>query len=192
MEIVDAQTIRLDRELSELDNLVFDFLEILKRHTDYVLVSGYVAILLGRSRTTEDVDLFIPKLSREQFSLFYRDLLEQGYWAINADAEAELFSLLEDKIPIRFAERGKTIPNFEIKFVRDYLDQATLQKKVRIITKRGDLFISDLELQVAYKKLVLKSEKDIEDAQHLQSTFKISEQNINKYKPLFQQYGRLD
>ena len=55
-------------------------------------------------------------------------------------------------------------------------------------TEDLDLFIPSLtrpELQVAYKKLVLATPKDMEDARHLQRLFSIPEDNINKYQELF-------
>jgi hypothetical protein len=47
--------IDVTRELSELDRLVLEFVKCLE--FDYVIVAGYVAILLGRARTTDDVDI---------------------------------------------------------------------------------------------------------------------------------------
>ncbi len=58
MEIIDEKNIKLDRELNELDLFVLDFVKILEKQVKYVLISGYVALLFGRSRTTEDVDLY--------------------------------------------------------------------------------------------------------------------------------------
>ena len=59
--------IEIDRELSDLDCFTLDFVNILERHTNYVIVSGYVAILLGRARASEDIDSIIPKID---FSMF--------------------------------------------------------------------------------------------------------------------------
>lgn len=42
--------------LSEVDKFVLDFVSILKNHFKYVIVSGYVAILFGRPRGTEDIE----------------------------------------------------------------------------------------------------------------------------------------
>ncbi|MBI2146396.1 hypothetical protein HYU22_03585 [Candidatus Woesearchaeota archaeon] len=78
-----------------------------------------------------------------------------------------------------------------MKFVKDDFDMLSLQKKVQVITERGTLFVSDIELQVAYKKFVLQSPKDLEDARHLQNLFSISDEKINKYQPLLQHYGRI-
>lgn len=192
MEFVDERTIKLDRELSDLDKFVLKFTDILKRYTDYVLISGYVTILLGRTRTTEDVDLFIPQLGKERFKQIYRNLLEGGFWCLNADSEEELYSMLaEDNLGIRFAEKGKVIPNVEIKFTKDALDELSLREKIKVIIEGGELIISSLPLQIAYKRFVLKSPKDLEDARHLQGLFEIDEEQINKYKPLFKKYGRI-
>jgi len=56
-----AKEIVLNRELSNLDKLVLNFVKILEKYTDYIIVSGYVSIILGRARATEDVDVFIKK-----------------------------------------------------------------------------------------------------------------------------------
>lgn len=191
MKFIDEKTIQLDRELSDLDLFVADFLKILSSHTDYVLISGYVAILLGRTRTTEDVDLFIPPLSKDQFEALYQDLLHHGYWSVTVDAAEELFSMLQDKLAIRFAKKGMAVPNVEMKFIKDGLDEYTLREKIKVILGGREFFIGSLDLQIAYKKFVLQSDKDLEDARHLQQLFNLSDENINKYRPLLRRYGRL-
>lgn len=191
MEWVDEKTIKLERELSDLDKFVLKFLKVLERHTDYILISGYVAILLGRSRGTEDVDLIIPELKEEEFKQLYAELLQNGFWCLNADSAEELHSMLKNRLAIRFAKKRNVIPNMEIKFARDLLDNLTLKEKIKVITKEGELFISSIELQIAYKRFILKSPKDLEDARHLQKLFNISGEKINKYKNLLKEYGRI-
>ena len=56
---IDAENIYLkNKVVSKLDLFVIDFINILKKYMDYVIVSGYVSILFGRSRGTEDIDLY--------------------------------------------------------------------------------------------------------------------------------------
>ena len=38
--------------LNELDKLVLEFIGVVEKRVRYMIVSGYVAILLGRSRAT--------------------------------------------------------------------------------------------------------------------------------------------
>jgi hypothetical protein len=48
---IEAEKIYLkNKVVSKLDLFVADFINILKKYTDYVVVSGYVSILFGRSR----------------------------------------------------------------------------------------------------------------------------------------------
>ena len=50
--------IEFRKELNDLDKFVIDFTSILnKLKIKYVIVSGYVAILFGRSRSSEDIDI---------------------------------------------------------------------------------------------------------------------------------------
>ena len=56
-----------NKAISELDKFVFEITSKLAKLTDYVIVSGYIAILFGRSRTTEDIDILIKPI---EFSAF--------------------------------------------------------------------------------------------------------------------------
>jgi hypothetical protein len=53
MKVIDNKTIEIDRELSDLDKFTIDFVKILEKHVNYVLVSGYVSILLIRARPSK-------------------------------------------------------------------------------------------------------------------------------------------
>ena len=181
MEWIDTKTIKLDKELSDLDNFVLKICSVIGKHCNYVLISGYVAIFFGRTRTTEDVDMFIEPISKEKFSALYKDLQVQGFWAINANSEEELFSMLKkDKLAIRFAEKGRAVPNMEVKFVKDLLDVIALSDKMKVITKKGELYISSIPMQIAYKKYVLQTSKDLEDARHLQGMFNVKDGSVRK------------
>lgn len=50
----EKKEIITDREIGELDKFAIEFLQILEKYADYVIISGYVSILLGRTRATED------------------------------------------------------------------------------------------------------------------------------------------
>ena len=186
MEFVNKNTIKLDKEINELDRFVFKFIKILKKHVDYVIISGYVAILLGRSRSTEDVDIFIKEVDFEAFSKFYEELRRNGYWCLNAEEAHEVYNYLSHGLAARFSLENQTIPNFEVKFAKKPLDMASFEDRITVVTQSGNVFISSLERQIAFKRYYLKSDKDIEDAEHIESLFKESIDNgkINKYKKL--------
>jgi len=190
MEVIDEKNIILKRELNELDLFVLKFVKIIERYTPYVIISGYVSLLFGRSRGTEDVDLFIPIIDKIKFNQIYSELKLAGFWAINADDEEELYSMLKEGLAIRFAEKNKVIPNMEVKFTKDIIDYLTLEEKISVRTKQGELFISNIAFQIAYKRFILLSQKDIEDALFLQKMFDITEEKINKYKRILKEHGR--
>jgi len=186
MQFLDSKTIKLDRILSELDMFVSDFLKILEKHTDYVIVSGYVAILFGRSRTTEDVDILIPHMRREQFSEFFDDVMKNGLWFLNSSKMDDLYEILSSKSGIRISKEGDIDPNFEIKFVKNPVDEAALKNRLKVNMDGCSLYIGPLELQIVYKEKVLRSFKDKEDARHLRIVFKghLSEELFEHYRRL--------
>jgi len=188
MKFIDKITIKLDKAANDLDKLVIRFITILKKHTDYVIVSGYVAILLGRSRTTEDVDVFIREMEKDNFLAFYHDLQNNGFWCLNGEDADELYTYLKGGLAVRFALESQTTPNFEVKFARKILDREAFNDVHTVITTIGLVKISSLERQIAFKKYFLKSDKDIEDASHIEKIFKgeIDNKRIYEYKRMIE------
>ncbi|MFH1396326.1 MAG: hypothetical protein ABIG93_02920 [archaeon] len=186
MEFMSDKKIKLNKPLSELDKFVLKFIKIVEKYTDYVIISGYVSILLGRSRATEDVDAFLKQINKETFVKLYHELKENGFWCLNAESDDEVYSYLEEGMAIRFAEEGITIPNFEMKFAKSNLNLEVFNDFIEVETEDGKLNISSLERQIAFKRYYLGSDKDLEDAQHIEEVFKdrIDYEKVNKYKEL--------
>ncbi len=142
-----------------------------------MIVSGYVAVLFGRSRTTEDVDVFIEELGWERFNKFWEAINKAGFECINAANAKEAFSeYLANNIAVRFALKHSFIPNVELKFARTKYNRYSLSKKLTVKMNSATINISELELQIAFK-LKLGSQKDIEDARHL---FKLFQKYLNR------------
>ena len=165
-----------DRELSLLDSFVLSFTECLETNNiKYVIISGYVAILFGRSRMSEDVDIFIENISFEKFLKFWSGI-EQIYERLNTSNSYEAYNdYLKNHQAIRIANKGSFIPNIELKFVKNDLDRYSLEYRKHVKLADKSLYLSPLELQIPYK-LFLGSEKDIEDARFL---FKLFKDNLN-------------
>lgn len=162
-----------NRPLSNLDKLVLRFVKILDREkVDYVIISGYIAILFGRSRHTEDVDLFIEEMPFSKFKSLWNSLEKDGFECINeSDPQRAYEEYLMEMIALRFAEKGAFEPNFELKLPKTDLNRYSLENKVIVEINKEQLNTSELELQIAFK-LYLGSDKDIEDAIHLWEMFK--------------------
>lgn len=155
-----------------LDRFVQDFVRTLGRETPYVVVSGFVAILFGRSRGTEDVDVLIPRLGPEDFAALRDALRRGGFVFLNEDDEAdELYAMLAANRAIRVARTGEFIPNIEMKFVKDAVDRLVLKERVGVVLPGGSIFISPIPIQIAYN-LYLGGRKDIEDALYLWEIFR--------------------
>ncbi|PIU81726.1 hypothetical protein COS70_02595, partial [Candidatus Micrarchaeota archaeon CG06_land_8_20_14_3_00_50_6] len=161
------------KPLTNLDKFVLKFTSILERlGIRYVIISGYVPILFGRSRDTEDVDLFIEQLSAQKFSGFWEAAKNEDFRCINAySAKQAKEDFLEYGLAIRFALHDRFIPNFEVKYPKTRLSEYSLDNRIKVIIGEHYLYTSKLELQIAFK-LYLGTDKDIEDAVHLWDLFK--------------------
>ncbi len=186
MEIINSKTIKLDKEINELDKFLLEFVKILEKHARYVIVSGYVSILFGRARATEDIDILIEPITKEKFELMWREIERNGFWCLNADSCEDAFNMLKENIPIRIARKNEIIPNIEVKVCKSCVDFETLKERVKVMLNEKEIFISPIEMQIAYKEEKLKNEKDMEDALHLREVFSeiISEEKIQKYKEM--------
>ena len=164
--------ISMEKVMSDLDRFVFKFCRILEENKiKYVIVSGYVAIVFGRSRNTEDIDVLVEKIDFEKFEKLW-DILMKKYDCINASsAKTAYFEYLNKKTAVRFSEKGRFIPNFEFKFTKTDIDEFTLDNAIELEVDKDKILISPIELQIAYK-LQLGSDKDIDDAIFLFELFK--------------------
>ena len=190
MKFIDKETIKIDRELSDLDNFTLDFIKILEKNTDYVIVSGYVAILLGRSRASEDVDVIIPKIDFSKFQSLYDELKKNNFYCLNSEEVSTVYDYLKDNLAVRFAKNDTLIPNIEMKWIKSDFDKIALEKTIDVILSGGKIRISHLELQIAFKEEVLKSPKDLEDARHIEKIAEsfLDNKLINKYRERLREF----
>lgn len=155
------------KELNSLDEKVIKLVNLID--FEYVIMSGYLAILFGRSRATEDVDMFI-RVDKDKFYSFYDKLSKNNFYIINAENKEEGYEFLKEGIALRIAENGEFIPNFELKLPKIEIDRITMKNKIKVKFGKNELNISQIEIQIAFK-LFLGTEKDYLDAKHLYNTF---------------------
>ena len=190
MKFINKKTIKIDREISDLDNFTLDFTNILEKNTDYVIVSGYVAILLGRARASEDVDVIIPKIDFPKFQSLYTELKKNNFYCLNAEEVSTVYDYLKDNLAVRFAKNDTIIPNIKMKWIKSDFDRFALENTIDVNLSKGKLRISHLELQIAFKEEVLKSPKDLEDARHLEKIAEgyLDNKLINKYREMLREF----
>jgi len=166
-------TLIVEREPNELDELAIGFSEILERlEIKHVYIAGYVSILAGRARSTEDVDVLIERIDEETATELATTLDEDGYWG-PAMPLSSTYEMLDRGDNIWAAPEDQITPHLEVKFARDEFDRASLQNPISAQIGGETIPIGPLELQIAYK-LYLGAQKDVEDAVHLYTLFEES------------------
>ena len=169
MRFVSKKVIEIRRELSDLDRFALDFVRILRKHSRYSIVSGYVSILLGRARASEDIDIIIPPAGLPEFLRLLEGIESAGFYCLNEETGEDIYEHLKSGVAARFAKLKTVIPNVELKFAKSRIDDITLDDAIAIMLGKEELKVSPLELQIAFKEAVLKSPKDMEDARHIRN-----------------------
>ena len=186
--VIEKDTIIIQRDLTELDLFVKKFLNILKKHTDYLIVSGFVSIATGRTRGTEDVDILVPVMPKEEFSKLFNDLSQNDFWCYQGDSPLRVYENIKNLDSVRFAKTNEIFPNIELvpfdktKKAKSFEFNHAIKLKI----KNFEFKIPPLEFEILYKEIILKGKKDIEDARHIRIFFSdiIKREKFNEYEPV--------
>lgn len=170
--------IESSKTLNALDRFTIDFVSILEKYSEYVIVSGYVSIVLGRTRASEDVDLLVNRIDFFSFKKLFDELFTSGFECANTSDAEEAYQMWNEHA-IRFY-RNQPLPTMECKLVENEIQKLALRNRIKLVIKEKTLYLSPLELQIAYKLSLMSkgdfeeisSDKDFEDAKHLYDLFK--------------------
>ncbi len=180
----------MERGISDT-NILKEFCEsfcaIVEQHTPYIVVSGYLAIASGRYRATEDIDMIIPRLSLAQFITLHTDLVTHDFECIQSSDPREIYEeYLNPDISVRYVKKGSFVPEMEIKLAKDTLDEYQLTARQKLSLTGLKVWFSSININIAFKEELLKSDKDIEDAKYLRITYAsmIDEKEIAKVKSM--------
>lgn len=166
-------TLVVSRAPNRLDELAITFSEILDRFgIDHVYIAGYVSILAGRARSTEDIDVLIEDIDEATAAELAETLKHEGFWGAAMPLDA-MDKMLSNEDPIWVAPEDQVTPHLEVKVTRDEFDRASLENAITARIGGETIPIGPLELQIAYK-LYLGAQKDLEDAVHLYTLFEES------------------
>ena len=162
-----------------LDKFCTDFCSILDKHVKYIVVSGFVVIASGRTRGTEDIDVIIEKIDNLRFIKLHNELIGHSFLCIQSDDPNEIYDYLKDNTSIRYTYKNKPLPQMELKFAKDSLDNYQLKNRVKIPLTGLDIWFSSIDMNIAFKEEYLRSEKDLEDAKHLRIVYS---EDVNEYE----------
>ena len=173
-----------------LEEFAEDFTKIVEKHCRYIIVSGFVAIAHGRSRGTEDIDMIIEKIDEKRFEELHNDLIEHGFECMQSENPQIIYmDYLLHKTSVRYTKKGEFLPEMEIKFVKDKLDEFQIQTRIKLPLTGLDVWFSSINMNIAFKEEYLKSEKDLKDAVHLRKVYPelVNEHEINNIKKLIKE-----
>ena len=174
-----------------LANFCQNFCKILERYTSYVVVSGFFVISSGRSRGTEDIDIIIEPIEIDIYLKLHEELKKNQFQCLQSSDPIDIYNkYLKEKIPVRFIQNDNLIPNIELKFAKDELDEYQLKTRKIIDLTEINVFFSSIEANIAFKEELLKTPKDLDDARHLRIVYsgEINEQEIEKLKKMIKKY----
>jgi hypothetical protein len=155
----------------------------------YSVIAGYVAILFGRARRSDDIDFITYPLAEDEFLKFCLLLRDRGFKLVQGDIGSESSirkvyeGYLERGFSIRFTYGDLILPNIWFKTARSPLQYYGIDNSLTVIVNKKHLIkIAPLELQIAYK-LYLGSEKDLGDAVFLYTLFRqaLNHQELHKW-----------
>lgn len=178
----------MNREISDrtiLDKFAEDFVKVLEKHAKYIIVSGFVAIAHGRTRGTEDIDIIIERIEKGAFVKMHKDLEKGGFECMQSKNPEIIYGdYLKDNLSVRYVRKGSFVPEMELKFAKDALDEYQIKTRKKLPLTGLDFYFSSIEMNIAFKEEMLKSDKDIEDARHLRIVYAgtLDENEINKIK----------
>jgi len=168
-----------------LDKFAEEFSMIVEKHCKYIIVSGFVAIAHGRSRGTEDIDMIIERISKEKFMRLHEDLKKAGFECMQSKNPETIYdSYLANGDSIRYIKENEFPPEMEVKLAKDELDEYQINNRMKLPLTGIDVYFSSIEMNIAFKEELLKSEKDIDDAKHLRLIYKnnLNEDEIKRIK----------
>jgi len=182
----------MDRLISDrniLDTFCEEFCAIIDKYCKYIVVSGFLAIASGRTRGTEDIDMIIERISQDKFEAVFRELEQNGFVCIQSASPEEAYEYLKDNVSLRFTKKDKPLPEMEVKFAKDILDNYQLGQRVKLSLTGLNVWFSNVNINIAFKEELLKSAKDLEDARHLRIVFKemIDEHEIQEVKKMIRE-----
>ena len=172
-----------------LDEFCEKFCSVVEKYCKYIVVSGFVAISSGRTRATEDIDIIIEKLDFQLFKKFHDDLHNNGFVCAQTDNPTEIFDYLRDNQSVRYTKKNSPLPEMEVKFVKDELDLLQIQTRVKLPLTGLQVWFSSVNMNIAFKEGLLKSKKDLKDAEHLRKVYPelVNEVEIKSIKKMLKE-----
>lgn len=168
--------ILINKKLSQIDELVMDFSDILANNKiKYALYSGYISNLFGSAGTIKNIDILIQNISFEKFLKLWLEI-ENTYESKNTNDPIDSFNAyLKNHHALTISKKDMQIADFMVRFVKDDIDRYILKYRKKVMLGDRKIFISPLEIQIPFN-LSRGTQKDIEEAMFL---YGLSKEKLN-------------
>lgn len=168
--------ILINKKLSQIDDIVLDFSDILANNNiKYALFSGYISNLLGSAGTIKNIDILIQNISFEKFLKLWLEI-ENTYESKNTDDPIDSYNAyLKNHHSLAIVKKNVRIADLMVRIVKDDIDRYILKYRKRVKLGERKLFISPLEIQILFN-LSRGTKKDIEEARFL---YGLSKEKLN-------------
>lgn len=176
-----------------LDNFCIEFCKVIEKHCKYIIVSGFVAISSGRTRGTEDIDIIIESIDNKSFKKIHYDLIKNGFTCMQSESDETIYEdYLTQNTSVRYTKQNNPLPEMELKLARDDLDNYQIKTRTKLKLTGLDIWFSNINVNIAFKEEELKSDKDLEDAEHLRIVYSeiINETEIDSVKNMIKRLRR--
>lgn len=129
--------------------------------------------------------MVIERMPKEKFAALHRALENAGFECIQSKNPEVIYDdYLKHNLSVRYVRKGTFVPEMELKFAKDVLDDYQIKTRKKLPLTGLDFYFSSIEMNIAFKEELLKSDKDIEDARHLHVVYSdtLDENEIKKIK----------
>lgn len=176
-------------DVNTLNKFVSEFCSIVDRYVKYIIVSGFVAIISGRARGTENIDMIIEKTDFLKFKQIHEDLVKNNFVCMQSDKPEVIYDYLSSNTCVRYTKKDKPLPEMEIKFIKDEIDSTQITNRIKLPLADQNIWFGSVNYNIAFKEEYLKSDKNLEDARHLRIVYKeiINETEIKEIKKKIKQ-----
>ncbi|MBI2109697.1 hypothetical protein HYT58_00800 [Candidatus Woesearchaeota archaeon] len=181
---------RLIKDKSILEKFAEAFVSVVEKHCKYAVVSGFLIIMHGRSRGTEDIDIILDRLNEEELIRLHNDLEKHGFVCVQTNDVKEIYDYLINNTSVRYVKKDNPLPEMEVRLVKDKLDDYQIKTRKKLPLTGLSLYFSSVEMNLAFKEDLLKSDKDLEDARYLREVYKgkVDEFEVNKIKRMIKRF----
>lgn len=139
-----------------LDTFCINFCKIIEKYCKYIVVSGFLAIASGRTRGTEDIDMIIEAIDKPKFIILHNELVKHNFICIQSDDPEKIYEYLVEKISIRYTYKNMPLPQMEIKFAKDHLDNYQLKTRQKLSLTGLGIWFSSIDMNIAFKDSICR------------------------------------